>query len=57
MDKTNRAIDQATTAALQAEVAEVWYPEPETPLDHALRREQDKADAEQAREMVAAGLY
>ena len=57
MDKTARAIAQATNAILQDEVAKVWYPEPETPLDRAMRREQDKADAELAREMVAAGLY
>ena len=57
MDKTARAIAQATNAILQDEVAKVWYPEPETPLDRAMRREQDKADAEQAREMVAGGWY
>ena len=57
MDKTDRAIAQATNAILQDEVAKVWYPEPETPLDRAMRREQDKADAEQAREMIAGGWY
>ena len=57
MDKTDRAIAQATNAILQDEVAEVWYPEPETPLDRAMRREQDKADAVEAREMVAGGWY